>query len=72
MNLRNVLRAIMSHSLQEIWEQDALPLPEGDDHPTVENIAVMHLNLLAELRGFFDPAGPDANEKAIHRHHGWA
>ncbi len=64
-NLRKVLRAIMSHTLQEIWEQDGRPLPEGDDYPTVEKIAVTHLNMPPELRSFFDPAEPGANEKAI-------
>jgi hypothetical protein len=65
MNLRKVMRAIMSHTLQEIWEQDGRPLPEVDDYPTVEKIAVMHLNMPPELRGFFDPAGPDAAERAV-------
>ena len=64
-NLREVLRAIMSHTLQEIWEQDGRPLPEGDDYPTVEKIAVAHLNMPPELRSFFDPAEPGTNEKAI-------
>ncbi|WP_158804945.1 hypothetical protein [Acidisoma sp. L85] len=64
-SLRKVLRAIMSHTLQEIWEQDGRPLPEGDDYPTIEKIAVTHLNMPTELRAFFDSAGVGANEKAI-------
>lgn len=43
--LRQVLRAIMSHTLMEIWEQDDRALPEGDDHPTIEEVAVTHLNM---------------------------
>ena len=62
-NLRKVLRAIMSHTLQETWEQDGRALPEGDDYPTVEKIAVTHLNMPPELRSFFDPAEPGAKKR---------
>ena len=58
-SLRKVLRAIMSHTLQEIWEQDGRSLPEGDDYPTIERVAVTHLNMPPELRTFFEEAGID-------------
>ena len=61
-NLRKVLRAIMSHTLQEIWEQDGRTPPEGDDYPTIERIAVTHLNMPPELRAYFDEAGIDTRK----------
>lgn len=59
-NLRQVLRAIMSHTLQEIWEQDGRKLPEGEDAPTIERVAVTHLNMPPELRAVFEEVGVNA------------
>ena len=48
--LRKVLRAIMSHTLVEIWEQDDRSTPDGDDFPSIEEIVITQLNMPPELR----------------------
>jgi hypothetical protein len=39
--------------------------PPAEAYLSVERIAVTHLNMPPELRSFFDPTEPGANEKAI-------